>query len=291
MCFQTVRDDIKNGMMEFSLFQRIMDEVSSRKPYSIRLSWRGECLLHPEFNKMLGYARSVYSGNISFLTNGLKLDAELFDLLIRNKIDYIVISADGVEKTYNEVRRPGKFQELVAKLALLQEMKRKRSSRYPMVRINTVSLWFKDDECSEFNRTFLPFADKLLIGSTLNTFSSLKVEHDSDSFCASPWQRLLIAWNGEVYPCCSDYVGLYPMGNITTQTLADIWHGPKAEHIRKLIRDRRRLELQLCREIDCGVDEIPNDSSEAFVSLVRRQVEKDVGPATSLLKYLGKRSN
>lgn len=290
MCFQTVRDDVKNGKMRYDLFEKIMQEIALRKPYSIRLSWRGECLLHPEFKNMLRFARSAYDGNISFLTNGLKLDEELFSLLIDTQTDYIVVSADGVGETYEAVRRPNRFETLIENLKLLQRMKKQRKSKYPLVRINAVSIWFQGKELDAFKRVFSPLADKLLVGSSLNNFKELTVKHDPDRFCASPWQRLLVGWDGEVYPCCNDYTGLYSMGNIRNSSLMDIWHGQKAVHMRKLIKNRKRLSLQLCREMDCGVDENVNDHEEAFLTLLRRQVTHDFGDNSCLLKYLNRTS-
>lgn len=286
MCFQTVRDDVKNGMMDFDLFRKIMREVAVEKPYSIRLSWRGECLLHPRFKDMLTYARSVYDGNISFLTNALKLDEEMMELLIDKQIDYIVISADGVGKTYEEVRKPGSFDGLVEKLTLLKKMKEKRGSKYPMVRINAVSLWLQGDEQAEFKRVFAPLTDKILIGGMLNNFKNFEVKHDPERTCSYPWQRLLIGWDGNVAPCCDDYLGLYPMGNVVEKSIMDIWHGPEAEHLRRVMSLKKRLNIDLCRTMDCGVDENDNEGSEEFLGLLKDQVERDLGSDSPLLNYI-----
>ncbi len=286
MCFQTVRDDVNNGMMDMDLFKDLMAQVARHKPYSIRLSWRGECLLHPRFAEMLDHARDVYSGNISFITNGLKLDEALFRQLIERRIDYIVISADGLGDTYQAVRSPGRFNALVEKLTLLRDMKREKRSRFPMVRINGVSLWFAGEELEQFRRVFAPLTDKILVGGVLNNFKALPPRHDPDRVCASPWQRLLVSFCGTVHPCCDDYLGLYPLGDAKAQPLAEIWRGRPAQEIRRLMRQRRRLDNPLCSAMDCGIDENPNEEDDAFMELMRAQARSGGERLAGLLPYL-----
>ena len=286
MCFQTVRDDVVNGMMDMELFKSLMRQVAEHKPYSIRLSWRGECLLHPRFSEMLDHAREVYSGNISFITNGLNLDDALFEQLIARQIDYIVISADGLGPTYNAVRAPGDFSGLVKKLTTLRDMKRQKGTRFPMVRINGVSLWFTETELAQFRQTFAPLTDKILVGGVLNNFQALPPRHDPNRVCASPWQRLLVSFSGTVHPCCDDYLGLYSLGDATQQPLAAIWRGHRAQAIRRLMREQRRLENPLCRAMDCGIDENANEHDDAFMELMRERVRRGGERQAVLLPYL-----
>lgn len=289
MCFQTVRQDIEHGMMEPALFEKIMEEVARKRPYSIRLSWRGECLLHPEFERLLRHARSVFDGSISFLTNSLLLDEKLMKALVETQTDYIVISADGVGETYEAVRKPGVFSELVGRLKRLDAMRRSYGTAYPKVRINAVATWFTSDEVAQFRKTFEPLTDRILVGEMLSNFVEYTPAHNPDAFCASPWQRLLVGFDGSVHPCCCDYAGMYPLGNVQEQTLGEIWHGRPLSHLRHLIARRRRLDLKLCRETDCGVDENDNESSEEFMDLLRAQVVQQHGGHSPLLRYLGGR--
>ena len=286
MCFQSVRDDLSTGSMSLTLFKKIMAEIAYENPYSIRLSWRGECLLNHHFNEMLIHARSVYKGNISFLTNALLLDNDLMNTLIDTQTDYIVISADGVGQTYESVRKPAKYQDLIDKLTLLKSLKSKTKSVYPLIRINAVSIWFNDAEKSDFINTFSPLSDRILLGNTVNNFKNINHHHNPSKTCYSPWQRLLISSSGTVHPCCDDFASLYPMGNVNDVSLRNIWHGSKATAIRKAMLKRQRLTLRLCREMDCGVDEYDNDSNPEFISLIRAQVISKFGNNSHLLRYL-----
>ncbi|MFK4764716.1 radical SAM/SPASM domain-containing protein [Desulfobaculum sp. SPO524] len=286
MCFQTVRGDVPRGVMDPALFRRVMDEVAARRPYSIRLSWRGECLLHPQFAELLAYARRRFSGSISFLTNALALDDALMERIVAAQTDYIVISADGVGRTYEAVRRPARFDDLVRKLERLRDIRRANGSRFPRVRINAVSTWLTAGERREFVQTFQPLTDAILIGEMLSNFAEYAPPHDPDAFCASPWQRLLVGWDGSVHPCCCDVAGKYSLGNVADEPLAQMWRGERLTALRRAIASGRRLSIPLCRDTDCGVDENDNEASEEFMDLLRAQVMRQHGADSPLLGYL-----
>lgn len=285
MCFQSIREDTPQGVMSMELFNKIIEEVAIKKPSSIRLSWRGECLLNPAFPSMLRLARSRYDGNISFLTNGLKLDEDLMDMLIDNEIDYIVISADGLGPVYEEVRAPGKFEDLLTKLKTLAQKKRTKKSRYPMVRINGVKLWYTLEELKSFIKLFTPVTDRLLMGDVLNNFDG-PIKHDPERICSSPWQRLCIGWNGSTHPCCDDYTALHPLGNVNVQTIESIWHGATLNAFREKMKAGKRLEFSLCAERDCGIDENDNHNSAEYRKALRNHVTKIRGDSSILISYL-----
>jgi radical SAM protein with 4Fe4S-binding SPASM domain len=291
MCFQTIRSDIPHGFMEFSLFKIIIDEIAEESPDSVRLSWRGECLLHPRFRDMIRYARSRYQGNISFLTNGLLLDEEIFSLLIDLDIDYIVISMDGYGPTYDEIRSPSVFKAMAEKLERFAKMKRDRRSVRPLIRINTIAFWFKGDELSRFTASLSPSIDKLLVGNLLNNFDGIEITHDPSLACSSPWQRVLIGWNGEVYPCCDDYSGYYMVGNANQQTLRAIWHDAPLTAMRKIMQGKNRLSLKLCRERDCGIDCTDISHNGQYCRALRDEVIREKGENSPLLSYFKEASD
>ena len=61
MCYTTT-DEFKKiaglGYMEFDLFKKIIDECGRNGVFSIRISFRGEPLLHPQAFEMIEYAKT-----------------------------------------------------------------------------------------------------------------------------------------------------------------------------------------------------------------------------------------
>jgi radical SAM protein with 4Fe4S-binding SPASM domain len=57
----------------------------------------------------------------------------------------------------------------------------------------------------------------------------------SDPVCAFPWQQMIVNMDGTVFPCCywSNYNSHGPaMGNLSRQSLPEIWNGPQYQELR-----------------------------------------------------------
>lgn len=53
-------------------------------------------------------------------------------------------------------------------------------------------------------------------------------------WCSQPFERLLIDFEGNIYPCCcSGYYRYLRLGNMSEMTLMEAWHSPKMSAIRE----------------------------------------------------------
>jgi radical SAM protein with 4Fe4S-binding SPASM domain len=50
--------------------------------------------------------------------------------------------------------------------------------------------------------------------------------------CTYPWRSVVVLWDGRVVPCCHDADALYVLGDLQTETLEEIWQGPRAQLLR-----------------------------------------------------------
>lgn len=265
MCFQVGGHDLKHGLMKPEVFKKLVDEAKRIGVYSIRLSWRGECLLHPKFGELLEYAVNSGIPDVSFLTNAERMTEELMHQLVALRVNYIVISVDGIGDTYNKVRWPSTFDDIIAKLTRLKEIKAAAGTRLPLVRINTVSFWIRDPrEREEFYRVLDPLCDRFLVSQTVSDFAGYPTPRVPDRICQSPFQRLSITWDGKAFPCCADFTGLYEMGDTAQFSIAEAWRSPAAAHMRDMQAKRRRLETSVCAQRDCGIDEVDRDNDPEF---------------------------
>ena len=69
----------------------------------------------------------------------------------------------------------------------------------------------------------------------------------SDFRCPDPWQRISLFVNGDLFPCCSDFGRLEPMGNAYHDTVESAWLSSAAEDLRQLHRAGRWRESDICR--------------------------------------------
>ena len=125
MCYtitEEFKQKITKGFMDFELFKRIIDEVAG-KVYAIRVSLRGESLLHKQFAELVAYAKKAGIQEVSTLTNGAKLKGDTLERILESGIDWITISIDGVGETYEKIRRPIKFEQIVSNLTEIKDYK------------------------------------------------------------------------------------------------------------------------------------------------------------------------
>ena len=120
------RKKVNAKLMEWDLFTKIVDECSKAKIFSVRLSFRGEAFLHPKFVECVKYCKSKGIKEVSSLTNGLRLDEKMFEELCDAGMDWITISFDGLDKTYEKIRYPAKFKRAIEKIKNYHLIKKKK---------------------------------------------------------------------------------------------------------------------------------------------------------------------
>jgi radical SAM protein with 4Fe4S-binding SPASM domain len=64
--------------------------------------------------------------------------------------------------------------------------------------------------------------------------------------CAQPFQRLLVAWNGDVYPCCQGH-NFPSLGNVQDHTIKALWKGAAMNRLRKAHMNGRQGKIPQCK--------------------------------------------
>jgi radical SAM protein with 4Fe4S-binding SPASM domain len=61
--------------------------------------------------------------------------------------------------------------------------------------------------------------------------------------CVYPFKQLVVRPTGEVSLCCNDALGAHTLGDLSRQSVGEVWYGEKYKEIRRLIaRGRRNLD-------------------------------------------------
>jgi len=113
----------KKGQLKYNLIEKVINEVAG-KIYSLRLSWIGEPTLHPRLVDAVELAKKSGIKEISFLTNGYRLDLNYFKKLASAGVDLITVSIDGMGETYNRIRKPLVFEETLKRLTDISNYKK-----------------------------------------------------------------------------------------------------------------------------------------------------------------------
>jgi MoaA/NifB/PqqE/SkfB family radical SAM enzyme len=78
-------------------------------------------------------------------------------------------------------------------------------------------------------------------------------------FCQYPWTQFIVSADGRVPMCCCDLNITQPVGDISRQSVMEVWHGEPLRRIREGLWRGDRQPTSTCRQCDFyGVKEAPN---------------------------------
>ncbi|MFH0861283.1 MAG: radical SAM protein [Candidatus Altiarchaeota archaeon] len=244
------------GYMREGLWMRVIDELALAKDEIILIaSGAGEPLMHPEYLRILDYAKN--KGNeklrIRFVTNGLLLDDATSRTILELGLDEMVVSLDGFDRdSYNRIRRCGDYDRVSRNIDKLLRLKSELGYKKPNIGINVVAL---PEAVNNRKRIFGDWIDRVdhikFCDYTLPDNKVLGVERKSQKRrpCHLLYQNMGISWEGWA-GCCHDFRGLMPLGNVNQDSIREIWSGKDYPNVRRLHEAGRFDELPACR--DCS---------------------------------------
>jgi len=137
----------------------------------------GEPLLHSDFKEIIRFL----SGRLSYTinTNGILLDDEMLENIIKYKVSNLSISLDGFADVHDVSRkRPGLFDLLVERIHRLNVLKGEKRFKKPSLTIKTVLLDPLVGQLDEFYR----FCDEVLKADCLNISVMKTLQHAQFDF-------------------------------------------------------------------------------------------------------------
>lgn len=230
---------VKSRLMPFETAKKVIDEGSDFLLPSLKLTGRGEALLNPDLEKMIHYAKEKGIMDTLFNTNGTLLTEKRAKQLIRANLDLIIISLDSISaEVYERIRKGASFEKVIGKIEKFVEIRDLMRSPSPRLRIQIVCMQENKKEIFQFIERWQGLANDI----NLIRFRSFKdMLRDKRKLykgelkkvpCRQLWQRLYIAYNGDIHMCCADYKGQEVLGNISKNTIHSIWHSKRLNQLR-----------------------------------------------------------
>lgn len=242
------------GLMDIGLYRKIIDNISDdQRRVHLFLHNFGEPLLHPHLIEMITYASEKgIARSIKFSTNGLLLKGSLAESLIDANVDEITVSIDAVsEESYRELK--GDHLELVEEnVKAFMKLRKAKGKSKPHIRAKMMVKRDDDYEVKSFLKRWHALADSAIIDWYSNYGGLLAndgIEERSKRYaCASLWYSLVVGWDGIVVPCCVDINDSFPIGDLTKDTIVDVWNNGKVEHIRSAHLNNNWEDISLCEK-------------------------------------------
>jgi radical SAM protein with 4Fe4S-binding SPASM domain len=146
------------GYMDFELYKKIIDESIGM---NVIFSLFGEPLMHPDFLKMIDYAKGG-KVNITLYTNALNLNEEISTAILENhSITTIFFSLDAATpQTYRRIKGSDEYEKVIQNIHRFLKMRREKILKLkdigyqgdinPIVALQILKMKENDHEIEEF---------------------------------------------------------------------------------------------------------------------------------------------
>ncbi len=302
-CFQSLKSDSyftrSRAHMPLERFRRIVEQLRrwpGEKLKVLKLSLYGEPLLSPDFAEMLRIARKAdIADRIETTSNVSLLTPEIARAMVECQLDYLRVSiyATDAERHREVTNSPIPPVQIHENLRMLQEEKRRAGSTRPFISPKML------DSGEEANRAFMEmFRD---VGDELyldQPHGWIKVDQEADFMgryygdeaaqhvgqstprvaCPMAFTTMAVRANGDVSPCCVDFIGGTNLGNVDEAGLQELWSSPAWYEFQKMQLEGRKSENFSCARCDIyRSDHYTRDNIDGFPVeklLARKQEER-----------------
>jgi MoaA/NifB/PqqE/SkfB family radical SAM enzyme len=256
-CTFCPRDDMKRrqGIMDMALYRKIVDECAALGIGHVRMHNYGEAFVDKQLPEKIAYAKSRGIPEVGVITNGSLLGPDVARAVVEAGLDAINISLDAAGRdTFESTRLGLKYDKVIANVEGLVRIRRELGRKRPKLILSFVR---QDNSAEEqaFIDHWSAVADKIHITELHNWAGTLKRRSDVNFPCYRQWLTFTVLWDGRVSLCCADLDGHVVLGDLTTQTIADIWNGDTYRRVR-----REQLESggpSICRDCDLPAKDSP----------------------------------
>jgi radical SAM protein with 4Fe4S-binding SPASM domain len=260
-CVFCPRDEMqrRQGIMTVELFRKIVDECADLGITHIRMHNYGEAFMDRRLVEKVRYAKQRGIREVGMISNGSLITEPVARGMIDAGLDAINISVDASGKEVFEATRLGlKYDKVIANIERLLRLRTESGKRRPKLILSFVRQNNSADEAA-FIEHWRAIADKIHITDLHNWAGTLNTQSDVNYPCYRPWLTFTVLWDGRVSLCCADFDGKTILGNVNTQTIAEIWNAEPYRNVR-----REHLESggpDVCRACD-----LPRKDSPLWVT-------------------------
>lgn len=247
MCPRETHPQPKEDMDE-AVFRKLLDESAGTAEHMMLIGL-GEPLLDRRiFDRIHACAEHGISALIS--TNGTLLDEKAAARLLDSPLSHITLSFDGYSKeTFEFYRKGAKFERVRDNFVRFCRMKHERGSRL-QVTVQMVRMEGNRHEEDAFRRFWrgVPGVDLIRVKDDETNLLGGGAERRTGHPCHYLWRgAMYVKHNGDVYPCCQSYMlDGEPVGNLSGQSLAEIFNSEPMQRMRRLHAAGRAGEIGIC---------------------------------------------
>jgi radical SAM protein with 4Fe4S-binding SPASM domain len=223
------------GYMDAALLRRIVDEALPELEF-VYLHHLGESIFHPRLGELVRHLRDrgVPQG---LSTNATFLDGRRAHALLDNGLDLLVVSLDAATApTYALMRSGGDFARTVGHVHELLSL-HARTGAATVISLQLIVTDWNRGEASRFAEEWRAAGAHVMLKAPRDWAGQVSLpghvrEAAHAGPCAMPWTELTVMWDGAVVPCANFFEREHTVGDLSRQSLDEIWNGPQLRALR-----------------------------------------------------------
>lgn len=242
---------------------RIIDQCAEIGVPALKFNWRGESTLHPDYSEILNYAKSkfrpIFSTELKNETvppwPGMPTATEpiFLEILANTNANCTDRAIDGLMAcTKVMISLDSMVPETYAQMRVGGDLSKAKHTIWELVRRGHPNIWVRrvlskvNHHEDFFGMVQKEWGAKVHVSQHYcfdrNATKKHEIsgcDHDQESkrkYCGYPSQRLVIASTGKAYPCCIDLHETMPVGDISKQSILEIWNGQPMSDLRERLK-------------------------------------------------------
>lgn len=240
------------GTMDIPLYKRIIGEIKEGGAKELHLQGYGEPFIDQTIIEKIRLAKEAGIPYTFMVTNASFLDEVVCEGLVNSGLDKLKISFYGLDrKEYERVHRGLSFEEVKANVGRLLEVKKRLRKKTPAVSLKYIGSF------TRFILFALQWGFRAQVSfSRLHNygygrrFNEARVEREN-RICPIVTRSIMqVLWDGRVVPCCYDFDGRIALGDLSKESVKDVWNGEKYRDFREIHRKREYGKLPVCLNCD-----------------------------------------
>ena len=248
----------QKGIMSERIAKLIILDASRLNVPSIKLNYRGESTLNPNFEMLTEFAKD-HAGKYTFqerITNSnFKFDINRDDIFrgLCNQTK-VKVSFDSFVPGVMEHQRAGSdIIKAMENITKFYNFKYRKDTELVIQAVRT-KLNANEDIAYEVKKLWptAKISIRDMVSGRVESVKSDALENrprdlSERKSCIQAHARLIFNFEGKAQMCCPDIGSVLTVGNIETETLFEIFNSPKAKEIRKRLKNKTAFHLDPCK--------------------------------------------
>lgn len=261
-CYHADQDNLpfQKGFMDADLATKVINECAKLGVNSLKFNYRGESSMHPRFFAITTVAKQLANGStfIDRISNtNFKFPTNRDDIFegFTNQTK-VKISFDSFIPGIMEKQRAGSNYELALRNIdkFYNFPRRLKTETKIIIQAVRTSLNKDEDIVSEVRKRWQTAEVSIrdMVGGRVNN-DQVKVlenkirDNSNRQSCIQAHARLIIHWDGKVGPCCPSIKNDLILGDVTKQSVYEIFNGPFANELRRSLKKKTAFNLDPCK--------------------------------------------